>query len=150
MIDHSSAQAMENLQKLIEFEFDHVGIAVNNLAEGFKFYKALGFKEMREELVESEKVKTGFLKLGNSASLELLEPTSPESPIRKFIDKRGMGIHHICLRVKDIGSALDRLKAANVRLINEVPKRGAHNCMVAFIHPASTGGVLIELSEPQA
>lgn len=149
MIDQSSVQAMENLQTLIEFEFDHVGIAVNSLAEGFKFYKALGFTEMHEELVESEKVRTGFLKLGNSASLELLEPTSPESPIRKFIDKRGMGIHHICLRVKDIGSALERLKAANMRLINEAPKRGAHNCLVAFIHPASTGGVLIELSEPQ-
>ena len=132
-----------------DFEFDHVGIAVETLEKGFGFYRALGFQTMQVEHVESEKVKTGFLKLGNHSSLELLEPTSPDSPIRKFLDKRGPGIHHICLRVKDIRAALIRLKSQNMRLINEEPKVGAHNCLVAFIHPASTGGVLIELSEPQ-
>lgn len=132
----------------IQFELDHIGIAVETLEKGFSFYKALGFETMDVEEVASEKVKTGFLRLGNQATLELLEPTSEDSTIRKFLDKRGPGIHHICLRVKGIDGILKQLKDKGVRLINEQPKIGAHNCRVAFIHPASTGGVLIELSEP--
>ena len=134
-----------------KFDLDHIGIAVETLQEGFKFYQALGFTEMKTEEVASEKVRTGFLQLGSShgpsSTLELLEPMGPESPIRKFLDKRGPGIHHICFRVADIREALIKLKKQNVRLINEEPKLGAHNCMVAFIHPSATGGVLIELSE---
>lgn len=130
-----------------DFELDHIGIAVETLEKGFGFYKALGFETMDVEEVASERVKTGFIRLGNRSTLELLEPTSEDSTIRKFLDKRGPGIHHICLRVRGIDSILKQLKEKGIRLINEEPKLGAHNCRVAFIHPASTGGVLIELSE---
>jgi methylmalonyl-CoA epimerase len=130
-----------------EFELDHIGIAVENLDEGFEFYKALGFTTIQTEDVPSEKVKVGFLALGNRTNLELLEPTSQDSTVRKYLEKRGPGIHHICLRVKNIDKILVELKAKGVRLINEQAKMGAHNCRVAFVHPASTGGVLIELSE---
>lgn len=130
-----------------EFELDHIGIAVESLGKGFEFFQALGFDSIETEEVKSEKVKTGFLKLGNRSNLELLEATSDDSTIKKFLEKRGPGIHHICLRVKGIDACLAQLKAKGVRLINETPKMGAHNCRVAFIHPASTGGVLIELSE---
>ncbi len=130
-----------------KFELDHIGIAVETLEQGFAFYKALGFGEMEIEEVPSQKVKTGFLRLGNQATLELLEPTSPDSTLRKFLDKRGPGIHHICLRVQGLDRILADLKAKGVRLIDEQAKMGAHGCRVAFIHPASTGGVLIELSE---
>ena len=132
-----------------EYELDHIGIAVETLESGFEFYGALGFKDMDTEEVASEKVKVGFLRLGNRANLELLEPTSTDSAVRKFLEKRGPGIHHICLRVKNIDAILQDLKAKGVRLINEQAKLGAHNCRVAFVHPASTGGVLIELSEKQ-
>lgn len=131
-----------------EFELDHLGIAVNSLEEGFKFYQALGFSSMPTEVVPTEKVKVGFLNLGNHASIELLEGTDPSSPIKKFIEKRGPGIHHICLRVREIDQVAERLKAQGIRLINETPRPGAHGCRVVFIHPASTGGVLLELSEP--
>ena len=131
----------------MEFELDHIAIAVETLDKGFEFYKTLGFEDMERETVQSEKVTTGFLKLGNRATIELLEPTEADSPVGKFLEKRGPGIHHICLRVKDIDSMVKELKAKGVRMINEEPKMGAHNCRVAFIHPASTGGVLIELSQ---
>jgi methylmalonyl-CoA/ethylmalonyl-CoA epimerase len=88
-----------------------------------------------------------FLDLQNSSRVELLEPTESASTVAKFIDKRGPGIHHICLRVKLIDEVLKNLKNAGIKLINETPVRGAHNCRVAFVHPSSTGGVLIELSE---
>jgi methylmalonyl-CoA epimerase len=131
----------------MEFELDHIAIAVETLEEGVKFYKTLGFDNMETETVESEKVKTGFLKLGNRANIELLEPTSSDSAVAKFLQKRGPGIHHICLRVKNIDAVVADLKKKGVRMINEEPKIGAHNCRVAFIHPASTSGVLIELSQ---
>ncbi|MNC89784.1 Glyoxalase-like domain protein [compost metagenome] len=92
-------------------------------------------------------MKTAFLSVGDS-NLELLEPTSPDSPIAKFIEKRGEGIHHICLRVDDLEAHLERLKAAGYRLINEAPVPGAHGCRVAFLHPSAGNGVLIELSSP--
>lgn len=130
-----------------KFELDHIGIAVETLDQGFEFYRALGFTDMQTEEVASEKVKTGFLRLGNRANLELLEPTAQDSAIRKFLDKRGPGIHHICLRVQGIDKILAELKAKGVRLINEQAKIGAHGCRIAFIHPAATGGILIELSE---
>ncbi len=132
-----------------EFEIDHIGIAVENLEKGSEFYRALGFGEMKTEEVKSEKVRTGFLKLENDSNLELLEATSDDSVIKKFLEKRGPGIHHICLRVKNIDKVVEHLKTQNVRLLSEAPKLGAHNCRVIFIHPASTGGILIELSEPQ-
>lgn len=136
--------------KDIGFELDHLGIAVKSLAEGAKFYRALGFTEMPTEEVPSEMVRVGFLNLGNNASIELLEATSDESPIAKFIAKRGPGIHHVCLRVKSIDGVAAKLKAAGIRLINETPRLGAHNARVVFVHPASTGGVLLELSEKES
>lgn len=130
-----------------DFELDHIGIAVNNLDQGGEFYKALGLTEDHRETVESEKVETAFFGLGNRANIELLEGTDPEGTIRKFIEKRGQGIHHICLRVKNLDELVSHLKTKNVQLINETPKDGAHNCRVVFVHPKSTGGVLFELSE---
>lgn len=127
-------------------KLDHIGIAVKSL-EAAKIYEALGLAVGHVEVVESQKVKTAFLSVGD-ANLELLEPTGPDSTIAKFIEKRGEGIHHICLRVENIESHLERLKAAGFRLINEHPVPGAHGCKVAFLHPAAGNGVLIELSEP--
>lgn len=126
-------------------KLDHIGIAVRSL-DAAKIYEALGLTIEHVETVETQKVKTAFLSVGDS-NLELLEPTSPDSPIARFIEKRGEGIHHICLRVDDIEAQLERLKAQGYRLINEHPVPGAHGCRVAFLHPAAGNGVLIELSE---
>ncbi len=124
---------------------DHIGIAVRSL-ETARIYQSLGLSVDHVETVESQKVRTAFLSAGD-ASLELLEPTSDDSPIAKFIEKRGEGIHHLCFRVTGIDAHLARLKAEGYRLINESPVPGAHGCRVAFLHPAAGNGVLIELSE---
>jgi methylmalonyl-CoA/ethylmalonyl-CoA epimerase len=124
---------------------DHIGIAVRSLDDA-SVWAALGMKPEHVEEVPTQKVKTAFLRAGD-ANLELLEPTSPDSPIAKFIEKRGEGVHHICLRVDDIDSRLAELKAMGYRLINEAPVPGAHGCRVAFLHPEAGHGVLIELSE---
>jgi methylmalonyl-CoA/ethylmalonyl-CoA epimerase len=124
---------------------DHIGIAVRSI-ESAKIYEALGLTVDHVETVETQGVRTAFLSVGD-ANLELLEPTGPDSTIAKFIDKRGEGIHHICLRVDDIEAHLARLKEKGFRLINEAPVPGAHGCRVAFLHPAAGNGVLIELSE---
>lgn len=105
---------------------------------------------MYEETVTTEKVKVGMFKLDNQCQIELLEATSADSPVAKFIDKRGPGIHHICLRVENLREVLSQLKSRGVRLINEEPKPGAHGCQVAFVHPSAAGGVLVELSQPPA
>jgi methylmalonyl-CoA/ethylmalonyl-CoA epimerase len=131
----------------LPYDMDHIGVAVRTLEEGKVFYEALGLGPMHVEEVASEKVKVGFFTLANGSRIELLEPTSSDSPIAKFLDKRGPGIHHICLRVDDIRAALVKLKAQGMQLINEEPKPGAHGCLVAFVHPKSTGGILIELSQ---
>jgi methylmalonyl-CoA/ethylmalonyl-CoA epimerase len=135
-------------EKKLTFELDHIGVAVESLAKGKGFWEALGLGPMDTERVESEKVTVGFFELGNDARIELLEPTDPESTIAKYLAKRGPGIHHICLKVSDIKLAIQGLKAKGVQLINEEPRKGAHDCLVAFIHPKSTGGLLIELSQP--
>jgi methylmalonyl-CoA/ethylmalonyl-CoA epimerase len=124
---------------------DHIGIAVRSL-DVAKIYETLGLTIDHVETVETQKVRTAFLSVGDS-SLELLEPTSPDSSVAKFIEKRGEGIHHICLRVDDIEAHLERLQAAGYRLINDAPVPGAHGCRVAFLHPSAGNGVLIELSE---
>jgi methylmalonyl-CoA/ethylmalonyl-CoA epimerase len=124
---------------------DHIGLAVRSL-DAAKIYQSLGLTIDHVETVETQKVRTAFLSVGDS-NLELLEPTSDDSPVAKFIEKRGEGIHHICFRVDDLDSYLARLKAEGYRLINEAPVPGAHGCRVAFLHPASGNGVLIELSE---
>ena len=124
---------------------DHVGIAVADLDAALRFYRdALGLDIQPPEEVPSQKVRVHFASLGAS-SLELLEATAPESPIARFIDKRGPGIHHITLRVEDLAEALAQLRARGVRLIDQAPRNGAEGALVAFIHPASTGGVLVEL-----
>lgn len=133
----------------LTFELDHIGVAVETLEKGKPFWETLGLGPMTTEHVPSEKVMTGFFKLGNSSNIELLESTDPDGTIAKYVAKRGPGIHHICLRVNDIRAILKQLKANGVQLINEEPKIGAHNCEVAFIHPKSTGGILIELSQPR-
>jgi len=124
---------------------DHIGIAVKSI-EAATVYRALGLAVDHVENVKTQGVKTAFLSVGDS-NLELLEPLSPESPIGKFIEKRGEGIHHICFRVDDIEEHLARLQSQGFRLINESPVPGAHGCRVAFLHPAAGNGVLIELSE---
>jgi len=126
-------------------KLDHIGIAVRSLAAA-KIYETLGLKVDHVETVATQKVNTAFLSVGDS-NLELLEPTSDDSPIAKFIEKRGEGIHHICLRVDDIESHLARLQAEGYRLVNEAPVPGAHGCRVAFLHPSAGNGVLIELIE---
>lgn len=132
-----------------DFELDHIGIAVNSLAEGRVFYEALGFSGMTEELVEREKVRVGCFTVNNGARIELLEPTMKDSPVAKFLEKRGPGVHHICLRVQNIREVMKRLKANGIQVLSEEPSPGAHNCLIAFVHPKSAGGVLIELSEKQ-
>ena len=124
---------------------DHIGIAVRSIAES-KVYEALGLTIDHVETVTTQGVKTAFLAVGDS-TLELLEPLSADSPVAKFIEKRGEGIHHICLRVDNLEEHLADLKGKGFRLINDTPVPGAHGCRVAFLHPASGNGVLIELSE---
>jgi len=126
-------------------KIDHIGIAVKSLAEATQVYEhALGLKVSGYDEIEDQGVRIAMLNIGESR-IELLEPTGAESPIEKFMSKRGEGIHHIALDVDDIENALERLKAAGVSLVDSAPRRGAHNTRTAFIHPSSTHGVLLEL-----
>lgn len=126
---------------------DHVGIAVVNVADALSFYRdALGLEIETPEVVVSQRVRVHFVPVGESA-LELLEATADDSPIAKYVARRGPGLHHITLRVDDIRAALARLKSRGVRLIDESPRAGAHGSLVAFIHPSSTHGVLVELKQ---
>lgn len=126
---------------------DHIGIAVKNLEESKKFYtEILGMPALGEEVVEQQKVKVCFIPSGDS-EVELLESTSPDGPIAKFIEKNGEGIQHIALRVDNIENALADLKAKGVRLIDETPRYGAGGASIAFIHPKATGGILLEISQ---
>ncbi len=125
---------------------DHVGIAVKNLDESVQFYESLGFKASGYEVVAEQKVKVAFLPCGDS-ELELLESTEPDGPIARFIEKNGPGIQHIAIRVDDIDKALEELKEKGVRLIDQVPRYGAGNARIAFVHPKATGGVLLELTQ---
>jgi len=126
---------------------DHIGIAVPDIEQALKFWaEGLNIEVTHREEVASQKVKTAFLPVGET-NVELLEPTSEESPIAKAIAKRGPGIHHLCFQVDDINAALEHLKEQGVTLINPEPVPGAHGMLVAFVHPKSTGGILIELSQ---
>lgn len=126
---------------------DHIGIAVANLEKALKFYEeTLGIKCTGVEEVADQKVRTAFLPVGDT-EIELLESTDPASTVARFIEKRGEGIHHIALRVEDIEAALGKMKAAGIRLLDEVPRPGAGGARIAFLHPKDTGGVLIELTE---
>jgi len=129
---------------------DHVGIAVADLGAALAFYRdALGLEIEPPEDVASQRVRAHFIPAGEGA-LELLEATADDSPIANYVAKRGPGLHHITLRVEDIDAALAQLKAKGVRLIDERPREGAHGSLVAFIHPASAHGVLVELKQPRA
>lgn len=124
---------------------NHLGIATKGIDEALKFWSdALGLENVHTETVEDQKVRVAMLPIGESR-VELLEPTSDDSPISKFLEKRGGGIHHIAIEVDDIEAALSRLKAQGMRLIDEHPRIGAEGCLVAFVHPSSANGVLLEL-----
>ncbi|MGF1531131.1 MAG: methylmalonyl-CoA epimerase [Puniceicoccaceae bacterium] len=129
---------------------DHLGIAVHSITETIPYYeKALGLRCEKTEEVPSQKVKTAFFAAGE-VHIELLEPTHPESPIAKFLEKNGEGIHHIAFATDDLSGQLRQAADAGVRLIHEVPFEGAANKMVAFLHPKSTHGVLTEFCAPKA
>ena len=129
---------------------DHLALAVANLEDSIKIYEHLGlvFKPERE-VVASQKVTAAFAPIGDKAHLELLEPLNNQGPIADFIKKRGPGIHHICFRVNNIEEKCLELKKKGIKLIYEKPQEGANKMLVNFIHPKSTGGVLIELSQSQ-
>ena len=130
------------------FEIDHLGIAVKSLAQARTFYENLGMKVMPEETVAQEKVRLAMVPVGESR-IELLEPISEESPIARFIAKRGEGLHHVSLRVDNLQSTVEQLKKAGVRLINEQIQVGAGGHLYVFVHPSSAGGELLELCEEQ-
>ncbi len=126
----------------------HIGIAVKDAEAALMLYqKVLGLEPSSIETVESQKVKTVHIPIGDS-SIELLESTSPDGVVAKFIETRGEGIHHIALEVNDIRDTLEKMKTAGFQLIDETPRPGAGNKLIAFIHPRSTNGVLIELCQP--
>jgi len=127
-------------------KIDHIGIAVKNLAQGAALYELLGMKSAGVEEVAEQKVKVAFYPLGDT-EIELLESTSPDGPIARYLEKNGEGIQHLALRVDNIEAALAELKAKGVRLIDEKPRYGAGGAKIAFVHPKSTGGILLELSQ---
>jgi methylmalonyl-CoA epimerase len=132
----------------MSYSLDHLGIAVKSLAQARKFYENLGLEIHGEETVESEKVKVAMVPCGESR-IDLLEPTSDESPVAKFLARRGEGMHHVAVHVDDLQGAVDKLKASGARLINEEIKVGAGGHLYVFVHPQSTGGVLLELVQEQ-
>jgi len=126
-------------------KISHLGIATKGIDEALKFWQdALGLENIHTETVEDQKVRVAMLPLGET-NIELLEPTSDDSPIAKFLEKRGGGIHHIAVEVENIEESLAKLKNEGMRLIDEKPRVGAEGCLVAFVHPSSAGGVLMEL-----
>jgi methylmalonyl-CoA epimerase len=127
---------------------DHVGVAVKNLDEATRVYRdVLGFELGGVHVLIERKVRVAFFSMGGETNVELLEPLDPESTIAKFLETRGEGIHHFAVRVEDIESTLDTLKKQGVTLIDEKPKEGAEGSRIAFVHPKSTKGVLLELVE---
>jgi methylmalonyl-CoA/ethylmalonyl-CoA epimerase len=127
----------------------HIGIATGEIAEALKVWRdALGLEVESTEEVSEQGVRVAMLPIGET-HIELLEPLSDDSPVGKFLQKRGPGIHHVAIKVKDIRAALSQLKEKGTRLIDETPRIGAGGCLVAFIHPASADGVLLELVQPQ-
>lgn len=138
------------IPELKDTVLDHIAIAVESIDKAQKVYEDLGFTFKKErEVVPEQGVTTAFAKVDQSANIELLEPYGEDGPIHKYIAKKGQGLHHLCFRVKDIHATCADLKAKGYILLNETPVKGAHNCLVNFLHPKSTGGVLIEVSQPQ-
>jgi methylmalonyl-CoA/ethylmalonyl-CoA epimerase len=131
-------------------KISHIGIAVISIDEALPFYRdVLGLEFEGTEVVEEQKVKVAFLAIGESR-IELLEPTAPDSPVAKFLEKNGPGIHHLAYQVDGLEGRLAALKEQGVRLIDESPRLGAHHTRIAFLHPKASGGVLTELCEPGA
>lgn len=131
---------------LFSRRLDHIGIAVSSIDDALPIYRALGLEESGRETVSSQGVVTAFLPLGETR-LELLEPTGPDTPIARFLAKRGPGVHHLCFAVDDLEDALKDLTSRGFRLVNETPVPGADGKRIAFLHPSAGHGVLIELSE---
>ena len=136
----------------MNIRLDHIGIAVNNLDEGEKFWRLLGLiPEGDDEEVMDQGVITRFIPIAETeqkpALIELLEPTGDDTPIGKFIAKRGIGIQQICFEVEDIVVMIEHLTNSGIRMIDSKPRPGSKNCLIAFVHPKSTGGVLVELSQ---
>ncbi len=128
-------------------KIDHIGIAVSDLEKSVSFYRdQIGLEFKGTEVVEEQKVKVAFFPVGES-KVELLEPTDPEGPVGKFIAKKGEGVHHLAFRVTNLEEKLEQLKEQGVALIDEKPRYGAGGAKIAFLHPKSTGGVLVELCE---
>ena len=127
---------------------DHLGVAVKSLAQARKFYEQLGLRVGNEEVVAHEKVKVAMIPVGESR-IELLEPTGPDSVIARFLEKRGEGLHHVALHVPDLAHAVNELKAAGTRFVTEEIKTGAGGHQYVFVHPSSTGGVLVELVQSE-
>lgn len=128
-------------------KINHIGIAVQSIDETLPFYRdQLGMSFKGAEEVAEQRVRVAFLQIGES-KIELLEPTSPESPIARFLEKNGPGIHHLAYEVEDIEVAMQKLEAEGARMVDKVPRNGAHGARIAFIHPKSSGGVLTELCQ---
>lgn len=131
-------------------ELDHIGIAVQDIGATLAFYRdVLQLDFVESEEVHAQRVRAHFLTAGG-ARLELLEATAPDSPVARFLEKRGPGLHHLAFRVPDVSAMLDQLRALGVKLIDQQPRRGAEGSLVAFLHPSSTFGVLIELKQEAA
>lgn len=130
-------------------KISHVAIAVKNLDEAIKTFSELtGIENFHIETVEEQKVRVAIFKIGESR-IELTQPTTPDSPVAKFIEKRGEGIHHIAFEVDDIQEEIDRINEKNFQLIDSTPRYGANNSLIAFIHPKSVNGVLVELTQEE-
>lgn len=126
---------------------EHIGIAVKSIEESIKYYEnVLGFKCYAIEDISDQKVRTAFLKIGQT-KIELLESTHPDGPVGKFIQKKGEGVHHIAYAVENLEECLREAEGKGIRLIDKLPRKGAEGLNIAFLHPASTGGVLTELCE---
>jgi len=132
---------------MLSKKINHIGIAVKNIENAVPFYRdVLGMAFEGTEEVAEQRVRVAFLAVGESR-IELLEPTSPDSPVAKFLEKNGEGTHHVAYEVEDLARAIDELKALDVRLIDETPRCGAHGTRIAFLHPKASGGVLTELCQ---
>jgi methylmalonyl-CoA/ethylmalonyl-CoA epimerase len=132
---------------MLSKKINHIGVAVKNIEASVPFYRdVLGMAYEGSEEVAEQKVRVAFLTVGESR-IELLEPTSPDSPVFKFLEKNGEGTHHIAYEVADLKGALSELRSAGVKLIDQNPRRGAHGTLIAFLHPKDTGGVLTELCQ---
>jgi len=128
-------------------KINHIAIAVNNIEEAAKFYQnILGLKLSGVELVEAQKTRVGFFKIGES-TIELVQPPAPDSPIAKFLETKGQGIHHICFEVDDVEAEVKAFLEKGAVMVDQKPRPGAHDTKVAFVHPKSSNGVLIELCE---